>query len=344
VLETFQLITVIQGLFLIIILFKTKNKYYEPAFWLLVGSITSVIFYILGDDDNNPFIKHINVFFFDKSLFITFLFLFIKYQYSQKTNFTKLDYLYFIPNILFFIIEFLESNYSEGLLILDIPELILEFIFLSYLLQSFYVLFKQKINRWMLIFLTPLILLVGYALINEILYWFTLNEIVISDHEHFGSYTIILIALLFYGIAFKLVISPEDILPSTETKKYKNSNLNEELIAKYRTQLIELMEQEDSYKDPLLSIQKVSEKLEIPRQYISEILNVHMDTSFQDFVNNYRVEAFIDCLEKDQYNHLTLMGIANEVGFNSKSTFYTYFKKIKGLTPLEYKKKHVLKV
>ena len=76
----------------------------------------------------------------------------------------------------------------------------------------------------------------------------------------------------------------------------------------------------------------------MPRQHISEVLNVHMNVSFQDFINEYRVNAFINCLQKEQYAHYTLFGIANEVGFNSKSSFNTTFKKIKGLTPSEFKK------
>ena len=86
------------------------------------------------------------------------------------------------------------------------------------------------------------------------------------------------------------------------------------------------------------SLTSLSQELEIPKQYISEILNVHLRTSFQDFVNGYRVNAFIACLGEEQYEHFTLMGIASEVGFNSKSSFYSIFKKHQGLTPSEYKK------
>ena len=92
------------------------------------------------------------------------------------------------------------------------------------------------------------------------------------------------------------------------------------------------------YLDAKLSIVDVSEKLNIPRQYISEVLNLHMDTNFQDFVNQYRVEAFIERLKNDQKNQFTLLGIATDVGFNSKSSFNAIFKKSKGLTPTAFKK------
>jgi AraC-like DNA-binding protein len=57
-----------------------------------------------------------------------------------------------------------------------------------------------------------------------------------------------------------------------------------------------------------------------------------MDTNFQDFINKYRVEEFIERLKNDQNNHFTLLGIATDVGFNSKSSFNAIFKKYKGLT------------
>ena len=98
------------------------------------------------------------------------------------------------------------------------------------------------------------------------------------------------------------------------------------------------MEKEKLYIKAKLSVHDVANKLQVPRQHISEVLNVHMNVSFQDFINEYRVNAFINCLQKEQYAHYTLFGIANEVGFNSKSSFNTTFKKIKGLTPSEFKK------
>ncbi|MCA1967435.1 MAG: helix-turn-helix domain-containing protein [Flavobacterium sp.] len=92
------------------------------------------------------------------------------------------------------------------------------------------------------------------------------------------------------------------------------------------------------YLNGKLSIQDVSEKLNIPKHYISEVLNEHMKTNFQDFINEYRVEEFIKRLKNDQNNQFTLLGIAIDVGFNSKSSFNAIFKKFKGLTPTEFKK------
>jgi AraC-like DNA-binding protein len=129
-----------------------------------------------------------------------------------------------------------------------------------------------------------------------------------------------------------------EILPKNQIIKYKNSNLSEKLISEYKADLIYAMEYDKLYLNGKLSIQDVSEKLTIPKQYISEVLNEHMNTNFQDFINRYRVEEFIIRLKNDQNNHFTLLGIATEVGFNSKSSFNAIFKKFKGLTPTQFMK------
>ena len=98
------------------------------------------------------------------------------------------------------------------------------------------------------------------------------------------------------------------------------------------------MTEEKLFKNYKLTANDVAKQLNIPRQHLSEILNVHMKTGFQDFLNQYRVEEFIACLQNETYNNYTLLGIANEVGFSSKSSFNTIFKKLKGMTPSQYKK------
>ena len=97
------------------------------------------------------------------------------------------------------------------------------------------------------------------------------------------------------------------------------------------------MESEKLYLNNKLSIHEVSNYLNIPRQYISEVLHVPLPTSFPAFLHQYRVEEFINRIKNDQNDHFTLLGIAKDVGFNSKSSFNAIFKKFKGLTPTEFK-------
>lgn len=334
-----QLVALLQGLFLMVVLFMKRQTYKKPALWLLLGSILSILFFIVGDDENNLFNKEIDWFFFDSSLFITFLFLFVRYYVSGREYFNKRDLLYFIPNIAYFINEVYEVSSSiEEVLAIEIIELGIELSFLFYLLLTIVTLFKSAKQRWMLFFVIPLAILMIASIVNEILGWFELAEIDLFNDANFNTFTLLTIAMLFYFITMKLVVAPNEVLLSSEVLKYKSSGLNENLIGDYKNKIVSFMTEEKAYANPKLSLTSLSQSLSIPKQYISEILNVHLKTNFQDFVNNYRVEAFVRCVREDRYSHFTLMGIANEVGFNSKSSFYATFKKHKGLTPAEYKR------
>ena len=188
------------------------------------------------------------------------------------------------------------------------------------------------------LFAIPITLLFTLSLLFEIEDEIGYAVLPFLSNKNFNTYLLLVIAFFFYFIAFKLLSNGKEILPKNEINKYKNSNLNPKLIQQYKTDLISSMEKDKLYINGKLSIQDVSSSLGIPRQYISEVLNEHMDTNFQDFINQYRVEEFIIRLKNDQNNHFTLLGIATDVGFNSKSSFNAIFKKYKGLTPTQFKK------
>ncbi len=337
-LKTLQIIALIQGLFVLSVLFVNRKDYKKTTFWLLFGSLFSVLLYITGDDENNIFIQDADWFLFDSSLFVTFLFLFFRYYKNGKEKFDKFDYLFFIPNIIYFIIEGIEIKMIEENLLVEIFEILSELAFVVYLSLIIKSIIATKKKHWIIYFTIPIVILFALSSIKDIFNTLGYKELPLLNDKNFNTYLLLVVAFLFYFIAFKLLSKSKDILPKTEISKYKNSNLNPKLIAKYKTDLISSMEKDKLYLNGKLSIHNVSEKLNIPRQYISEVLNEHMDTSFQDFINQYRVEEFIIRLKNDQNDHFTLLGIATDVGFNSKSSFNVIFKKFKGLTPTEFKK------
>ncbi|TDN79501.1 AraC-like DNA-binding protein [Salegentibacter sp. 24] len=336
--KTLQIIALLQGIFVLCVLFINRKSYKKTTFWLLFGSLLSVVFYIIGDDDNNLFVSNADWFLFDSSLFVTFLFLFFRYYRNGKSSFNTKDLLFFLPNIIYFILEAIEIMYPKEMMIVEVFEMLIEFTFVGYLIYIIYAVINSKKKHWLLYFAVPISLLLALPALNDILKSFGLLEFAIFDDKDFNSYQLLVIAFLFYFIAYGLMNKKIGIIPKTETPKYKNSNLNKQLIERYKTELIKSMEVDNFFLNSKLSIHDVSEKLDIPRQYISEVLNEHMQISFQDFVNQYRVEEFINRLKNDQNNHFTLLGIANDVGFNSKSSFNATFKKFKGLTPTQFKK------
>lgn len=336
-LKTLQIIALIQGVFVLSVLFINRKEYKKTTFWLLFGSLVSVLLYVAGDDDNNLFVQDADWFLFDSSLFVTFLFLFFRYYKNGKEKFAKLDYLFFLPNIIYFFIEALEIWMVEANSIVEIFESIIELTFVAYLTLIIYSILTTRTKHWIIYFAIPIALIFALSSLDELLNVFLTVELPFLNDKNFNTYLLLVVAFLFYFIAFKLLSKGKDVLPNVEISKYKNSNLNPKLIEQYKADLVRSMETDKLYLNNKLSIVDVSDKLNIPRQYISEVLNEHMNKSFQDFVNEYRVEEFVNRLKNDQNNHFTLLGIATDVGFNSKSSFNATFKKHKGLTPTQFK-------
>ena len=98
------------------------------------------------------------------------------------------------------------------------------------------------------------------------------------------------------------------------------------------------MDSEKLYLNEKLTGNEMAETLGISRHQLSEVLNNELQTNFYKFVNQYRVEACKQKMADPKFGHYTLMAVALECGFNSKTTFNTVFKKETGMTPRQFKK------
>lgn len=343
-LKTFQIIALLQGIFLILLLVKKRELFKKVSFFLFLGTIISVLLFIIGDDDNNLFVENVDWFLFDSTLFITFLFLFYRYLDVKTDKFNRLDLIFFLPNILYFFVESLELFYVEEVFIIEIVELLIQFTFLCYLFYIFFGEIKNKSKKWITFLIIPITVIMSLSHIREVVSLFGINTFRFLDNSHLASYLFLAVGFVFYMISFNFLNKEDNILPIAKKTRYKTSSLKPELIKGYTNEIINSMEKEKLFLDSKLSIHTLSNYLKIPRQYISEILNLHLGKSFQDFINEYRIKEFEKHLENVKYEHYTLLGIAKEVGFNSKSSFNYTFKKIKGLTPSEFKKQLSKKV
>ncbi|BAU54283.1 macrolide transporter ATP-binding /permease protein [Mucilaginibacter gotjawali] len=91
------------------------------------------------------------------------------------------------------------------------------------------------------------------------------------------------------------------------------------------------------YQDPELSLNSLADKLGLGTHELSRIINTALKKSFNDFINEYRVADVVQKMQDPSFDHITLLGIAYESGFNSKTTFNRTFKQITGKSPAEYK-------
>lgn len=103
-----------------------------------------------------------------------------------------------------------------------------------------------------------------------------------------------------------------------------------------------LMLQDKMYENPELVISNLSQRLNTHSKKISQIINQGFNMNFNDFVNHYRIKALIKKIEEGEHTVQTLLGIAFDCGFNSKSTFNRAFKRYTTLSPKEYIEKNTL--
>jgi AraC-like DNA-binding protein len=140
---------------------------------------------------------------------------------------------------------------------------------------------------------------------------------------------------LFRGINSKLRLT-KDILPEVEEKS-ESANEQNDLISRQITELKRYMTEKEPFLDPSLTIQELSNQINIPVRDLSILINHHMDQHFFDFVNEYRIQKAMNILKDQSKSQLTVLEILYEVGFNSKSSFNTSFKKYTSLTPTAYR-------
>ena len=91
------------------------------------------------------------------------------------------------------------------------------------------------------------------------------------------------------------------------------------------------------YLDPELSLPSLAEKLKMPVHELSRIINVALKKNFNDFINEYRVAEVARKMQDPAFDHLTLLGVAFESGFNSRTAFHRIFKQMTGKSPAGYK-------
>lgn len=151
---------------------------------------------------------------------------------------------------------------------------------------------------------------------------------------------------LFYGLVVILLAALLGALAfifrgkrSAVQEKYKTSALDRERVAEVLPRLVRLMEEEKVFLDGNLSLRKLAERLMIHPNYLSQIINEQLGSSFNDFINKYRIQEAQRRLLDPKESRKTVLDIAYDTGFYSKSVFNNAFKKFTGQTPSQFKKK-----
>lgn len=124
-------------------------------------------------------------------------------------------------------------------------------------------------------------------------------------------------------------------LSNNNRKRYEKSKLTAEKKEEYLAKLKNYLDSEKPFLTPSITLNDLSEYLDIPSRDLSQVINESFKMNFYDLINTRRVEEAKKMLKSS--NNKTILEILYQSGFNSKSTFNAVFKKCTGITPTEYK-------
>lgn len=355
--------------FIALILVTKKNKSdadFILFFWLIVIAIHLLSFYFFTTYHGRRFPSFTSLVMPLSLTHGPFLFLYTSKKTSNK-KFTFYDLLHFAPIFLWFVISyhfyFLPSNKQVNVFLHNGKEFetqneirvvitylsgVIYYIFSLIILIKYHIKIKQrfsdieKINfNWLFYFILWNFLIwlsillnqekIAYGLISFFILWigyfgFKQTDVFFEMHNN-----------------FKTQIISENSYERTEMKNFdnvktvenKNKLLSEEDAKVIEQKLLEYLIDHKPYLNPELTLQDLAEYLDVHPNVLSYVINATFQKNFYDLINEYRIEEFI-YLYQNSNNRYTILSLALDSGFNSKSAFNRNFKKIKGITPSEF--------
>ena len=184
-------------------------------------------------------------------------------------------------------------------------------------------------------------LLIIVAVIHHIFHLFTIK---FCTNGLFLSLSAFIILIGYYGLNQKEVFinfkseNDNNKLPtSTKELKEHGAILKDEGLEKCFRDVESFMITEKPYLDPELTLPKLAKDLDVPAHQLSQVINEIHQRNFFDFINQYRVEEVKNKIQDEQFKNYSLLAIAYDSGFNSKSAFNRVFKKITSMTPSQFK-------
>lgn len=364
-------------LFLFFIHLTRKSRVYLPLLIFTLLSFLELSILVLthtGIIKSVPYLIDINEPFF--MLFGLLLFLYARNQVHQQFVFKKSDLLFFVPFVLAFatyLPDFFNSNAQKISQLnlesdkgFDVIRYIWEWNF--YLIVNIFFLLKAlkelKVYNFKLknqfsnvtnasLYYTQLLIKICLVLyIVELIFTYATYYGVPNYNEVYLLLNALsVVILLFVGIdaikSHKNILNKQfsqielpvitKIESNKETIKYAGSGLNKENSLKLKERLLLYMETHKPYLKPKLRIKDLSDATGISTHHLSQIINESFELNFYEFINGYRIKDAVKILKNPKYKNYTYEAIAFEVGFNSRSTFYTAFKKINNTTPSKFK-------
>lgn len=355
--------------FLVVILASKKDKSEADkilAFWLFCTGFHLFLYYLHYKNDFTSFPFLLGFELPMPLLQGPFLYLYTSALTNQNSN-KKYIFVHFLPFVVavlflmpFFSLPFQEKlnvfqhegKGYENLILLLYSAILLSGIF--YALLSLKKLSKhrkniseafsstEKINlRWLqyLIFGSSIIWLVVIFYEDEYIFSFVVFYLMFIGY--FGIKQVGIFTNPTISENTVATISPNEnieIETVSEKIKYEKSGLSNTELQSIHQKLIEIMTNEKLYKNPDLTLAELSQNLKVHPNVLSQVINSVEGKNFYDYINSQRVEEFKKRILLPENEKYTLLSVAFECGFNSKTAFNRNFKKVTGLSPSEYLK------
>lgn len=299
--------------------------------------------------------------------------MFFIYVKSVINSFDKKDFFHFIPAIIEFILGlvlFISPNLGDAFYSVDnklflliymvfIPPLyniMYAIITIRYVVKqqkiipNFFTDIEKKRLNWFII--TCLIFITDYLLelISSTVQLNTMFDTLMYVFQVLSS-GFIVYWISIYGLTQKSLLIENSFTDSSHIKEsISPHNGNEKGIPSKKvnhqietdedySKILTFFVDTKIYKNKEINIFLVSDLMQFPYKEVSRLINTHSNKNFNQFVNEFRIEEAKRLLSDTSFDKYNFAGIAEEVGFNSRSSFFTNFKKVEGITPLEFKKK-----
>ena len=183
---------------------------------------------------------------------------------------------------------------------------------------------------------------------SAIQYLFHLNLPFNPDFIYYSEVILFILFIGYFGIRHESLFIEnvsigtvqEEEKPENKTSaEYRKSGLKTDDAEVYHNQLLQLMTSKKPFLEPKLTLNTLANELDITVNHLSQVINQFQGKNFYDFVNEYRIEEFKTRALSTKNRHLSLLALALDSGFNSKSSFNSVFKKHTGMTPSQFLEK-----
>lgn len=282
------------------------------------------------------------------------VYFYTKSMVYRDFKFSKIDFLHAMPFVVVLLLALFDNTICKSRFYLLYLGSVFIYILLSLLtIRSYRTILKHTQSdfdrlklSWLQLYINIFMVLIVADMLQMLANLLSAPPLLITV---FDIFVFLMMLLFITSMVFKGLMQPkifmginkeDEMIASLNKTKYAYSNLSKNESKTLLKQLEKYMTTYKPYLEPSLSLSQLADLLEMPSRHLSQAINQHMNKNFLDYINTKRIEESMEMLINSTDKKETIKEIMYAVGFNSRSSFHTAFKKKVGLSPSEFKAKH----